>query len=128
MESRLQRETNEVVVDRTAFINDVLPTTNGYDGEARVSNAYYMAPSETCVIINPSSSTNAYTVYLPPVAEARGKIYTLAIPVRASEVITVEDRADDSADFENASLDVSNDRVAYYSSGTHWFQLNVTAN
>ena len=128
MESRYQRETNEVVVDRTAFVNDVLPTTYGYDGVARVSNAYYMAPFETCVIINPSSSTNAYTVYLPPVAEARGKIYTLAIPVRASEVITVEDRADDSADFENFSLDASNDRVAYYSTGTHWIKIGSSEN
>ena len=128
METRYQRETNEVVVDRTAYINDVLPTTNGYDGETRTSNGYYMAPSETCVIVNPSSSTNAYTVYLPPVAEARGKIYALAIPVRASEVITVEDRADDSADFENASLDVSNDRVAYFSTGTHWIKIGETAN
>ena len=127
-ESRYQRETNEAVVDQDTYISDILPTTNGYDGETRTSSGYYMAPYETNIVINPSDSDNDYIIYLPPVSEARGKIYTISLPVRASEDIDVEDRADDSADFETTQLDASGDRVAYYSNGTYWFKLNVTQN
>lgn len=126
MESRLARQTGEVVIDQTAHITDVLPTTNAKDGSTRSSYHYEMAPWETTVIVA-SNSTSAFTVYLPPVSEAIGKVYTVAI-VTANNTVTVDDLAGDSEDFETATLDTAHDRVAYYSNGTYWLKMSETAN
>ena len=126
MESRMARQLQDVVVDETTHLTDVLPTTNAKDGSTRSSYGYNMAPWETTVVVD-SNTTSAFTVYLPPVAEGKGKIYTISI-TDPSYAVTVEDLGDDSVDFENATLDAAYDRVAYYSDGLYWYKLNVTAN
>ncbi len=126
METRYQRETNEVVLDQVVHLTDALPATNAHDGSTRSSYHYELAVWETTAII--SSAANAFTLYLPPVEEAKGKIYTAVLVVYGAAAVTVDDIAGDSEDMETASLDANYDRVAYYSNGTCWFKLNVTEN
>jgi len=118
----------ELVVNRVLHLTDVSPTTNGYDGSARTSSGYYMAVYDVDVIIGAKDTTAAYIVYLPPAGEARGKIYTISLPVRGySEIITLADRSD-SEDFEATTLNAAHERVAYFSDGMYWYQISVTEN
>lgn len=125
MESRLQREHNEVMLDQVVHMTDALPTTNGLDGETRVDYDYYMAPYDTTIII--SSVSNAFDVILPPVSEARGKIYCITLVAYVATAVGVIDYKDDSEDYPaTISLAANYDRVTMYSDGSHWWILGTT--
>jgi len=120
VETRYARETAEVVVEQITHITDVLPTTDGLTGEDRSDYDYYMAPWETTVIID--SAANDFDVVLPPVAEAKGRLYTVAIITYGSDAVAVIDYKDDSEDFPaTIALDANYDRVLMYSDGIHWW-------
>jgi len=122
VESRYQRETNEVVVDQTVHITDVLPVTIAKTGVARADYHYYLAPWETVCIVD-SNATSAFTVYLPPVAEMKGKVVCVT-SVAGDENVTVDDLADDSSDWpKTLTLGSALDRVALYSDGIRWFVI-----
>ena len=127
MESRLSRQVNETVVDQTTHVTDVLPVNSGYNDVVRTSAGYYMGPWETNIVIDASTSDDDYIIYLPPVGEAKGKVYTISLPVRSAEDIDISDRSD-SEDFETFTLDAAHDRVAYYSNGMYWFKINSSSN
>ena len=121
MESRLAREMADVVVAKTIHITDVLPLTNAKDGSTRSSYHYEMAPWETAVIVD-TNTTSAFTIYLPPVAEAAGKIYTIAI-IGYSYDVTIDDIDGDTEDFTSDIMTANYDRAALYSDGIHWYWL-----
>jgi len=124
VQSRAAREMQDTVVDETVHLTDSLPTTNAKDGTTRASYAYELAPWETTVIID-SNAVSAFTVYLPPVGEAKGKIYCITL-VAYTNAVTVTHLDTDSEDFHGGStisLNANYDRVALYSDGTHWWTL-----
>jgi len=122
VETRYARETAELVVEQITHITDALPTTDGLTGATRASYHYYMAPWETTVIVD--SAANAFNVNLPPVQEAKGRIYTVAIITYAAAAVAVIDYKDDSEDFPaTISLNANYDRVCMYSDGIHWWIL-----
>jgi len=121
MESRLARETAEVVVDQVLHLTDVLPAIIAKTGVARADYDYYLAPWETTVIVD-TNTTSAFVIYLPPVAEAKGKIYTIAI-IGYSYDVTIDHLASDTEDFTSDIMTANYDRAALYSDGIHWYWL-----
>lgn len=125
MESRLARQTQELVRDETIHLTDALPTTNAHDGSTRSTYHYELAVWETTVII--STAATVFTVYLPPVSEAKGKIYCITL-VAIDQVVTIDDNeGGDSEDFNGgsaATLDGAYDRMAFYSDGSHWWTVS----
>lgn len=125
MEARLARQTQELVRDETIHLTDALPATNAHDGSDRSSYHYELAVWETTCII--STAANAFTVYMPPVSEAKGKIYCITM-VASDQTVTVDDNeGGDSEDFGGGSaisLNAAYDRVALYSDGSHWFTVS----
>lgn len=125
MEARLTRQTQELVRDETIHLTDVLPLTNAHDGSTRSSYHYELAVWETTCII--STAANAFTVYLPPVSETKGKIYCITL-VAIDATVTIDDNeGGDSEDFNGGSactLDGAYDRMAFYSDGTHWWTVS----
>jgi len=121
VEPRIAREQQELVRDETIHLTDALPTTNAKDSSTRSSYHYTLAVWETTVIV--TSAANAFTVFLPPVVEAKGKIYCITLVTYGAAAVAVNDLADDSEDFPTISLNASYDRVALYSDGNHWWPI-----
>ena len=127
MESRYQRETNEVQRDSVVHLTDALPTTNAKDGSTRSSYGYNLAVWETMVFI--ASSANSFTIYLPEVAEAKGKFYSIHLVTANSKTITMEDLASGSMDWAAVAdtLTADADRLLYYSDGYSWWLVQMLA-
>lgn len=68
--------------------------------------------------------TGAYTVTLPEVAEARGRMYsfTQSPGVTGTGDITITDAGDD-ASFTDVIIDAENEKATLYSDGVHWHML-----
>jgi len=78
-------------------------------------------------VVRPSALTAPMGIILPPVAEAKGRFYSIV--VRAADVIntiTISDK-DDSECWEDIILDGKCDALLMYSDGLFWHRLaNVT--
>jgi len=66
-------------------------------------------------------STGAYTITLPSVEKARGKIYSITLET-ASGTVTITDAGDDTI-FSDVELTADDDVLVVYSNGTRWFPL-----
>ena len=74
-------------------------------------------------VIRPSATIAPMVIVLPPVAEAKGRFYSIV--VRAADVvntITVTDR-DDSECWQDIILNGKCDRLLMYSDGLFWHPL-----
>jgi hypothetical protein len=74
-------------------------------------------------VVRPSATTAPMVIVLPPVAEAKGRFYSIV--VRAASVvntITVTDR-DDSECWQDIILNGKCDRLLMYSDGLFWHPL-----
>lgn len=97
----------------------------------RVSDTYYMKPSDVVVLV--SNLVGSDVLYLPPVAEAAGRIYTIRT-VDASgdgvDVISLGDHlhalteGSTSIDVSSAvAIDAANDYLVMFSDGLCWYCL-----
>ena len=118
---RTAREHIESVMDRRVHLTEALPANNGLDDVARTSYTYYMAPYDTQIIIE--SSSQVITIYLPPVIDAKGKIYSIFLVDRNSKTHVVDDYKDDSEGFVGITLDADDERVLMYSDGFAWWNV-----
>lgn len=73
---------------------------------------------QACII---DSTDGAFTVTLPPVAEAKGKIYTFYMTVDGGDV-TIQNR-DDCPDWTDLSFTAITDKAILYSDGLIWWVL-----
>ena len=100
-----------IVVDKYAApVADYLMTTRDY-------------------VVRPRASfvTPAFTVYLPPVSEAKGRIYSIvARDADAIHTITVADLDDSECWPGDITLNGKCDSVLAYSDGLKWFVTAVT--
>lgn len=74
-------------------------------------------------VVRPSATTAPMVIVLPPVAEAKGRFYSIV--VRAADVvntITVSDK-DDSECWTDIVLNNKCDRLLMYSDGLFWHPL-----
>ena len=118
---RTAREHIESVMDRRVDLTDALPANNGLDDVARTSYTYYMAPYDTQIIIG--SADNNITIYLPPVVDAKGKLYSIYLVTRNSKIHTIDDYKDDSEGYVALTLDADDERVLMYSDGFAWYNV-----
>lgn len=75
-------------------------------------------------VVRALTATGAYTITLPSVVEAKGRIYTLHMISRTgSENITIQDKADD-AGLTDITFNLADDNVVLYSDGHLWHTLS----
>lgn len=95
------------------------------------SGAYHLSRNEQTVVVN--STDGAITLYLPPVASAEGKIYSVFVRTYISAVY-VYDYNSDSEDFHHHgksntgstakwTLDAANEGLLFYSDGVRWWVI-----
>lgn len=74
-------------------------------------------------VVRPSATTAPIVVVLPPVAEAKGRFYSIVVrDADAVNTVTVTDR-DDSECWEDIALNSKCDRLLMYSDGLFWHPL-----
>jgi len=87
------------------------------------TTTYYMKANDLRVEVDGSAGV-AGTVYLPPVAEAMGRIYAIvSAPGKFSATITVADRDDAYDQVSDDELAADKDRLLFYSDGASWYLL-----
>lgn len=84
---------------------------------------YTMSTRDYVVRPSANAETGAWTLTLPPVAEAKGRFYSIICRAAGgANVITIEDNNDDSecwpGDF---TLNEKCDKVLFYSDGLAWW-------
>lgn len=74
-------------------------------------------------VVRPSATLAAITILLPPVAEAKGRFYSIvARAADAINTITISDK-DDSECWADIILNAACDHVLLYSDGLYWHVL-----
>ena len=112
---------------REAALNDMGVVPEG-------GNLYIVASSsntsdslevyEQFVRVDTNTNSQAFTLTLPPVSLAKGKIYAIAADVASGDAITIADH-DDSEDWTDIStMDATDDAVLLFSDGKRWFTLS----
>ena len=97
-----------------------------YAGPLEVSEATSLTAYQTNVEASGGDnvSDGAYTVTLPPVAEARGRIYSVWVRVTAnSDTVTVAAYANDQGFTQSPALTNTADFWVGYSTGTRWITI-----
>lgn len=118
MEDRISRQNSD------AYIASTTGPTSGrkYLLSASGTITYSMTLRDFLVLVT-TASTFAMTITLPPVMEARGKIYVIKLVVSGgTENCTVQDRDDTRTNLELSSTTAGDDLVLY-SDGDEWHQL-----
>jgi hypothetical protein len=83
---------------------------------------YYMTTRDYVVRPAADGDSGAFTVYLPPVAEAKGRFYSIVCRnADAVNTITVADLDDSECWAGDVTLNGKCDRVLAYSDGLCWF-------
>ena len=74
-------------------------------------------------VVRPSAITAPVVVVLPPVAEAKGRFYSIVVrDADAVNTVTISDR-DDSECWQDVVLNSKCDRLLMYSDGLFWHPL-----
>jgi len=78
-------------------------------------------------VVRPSALSAPMTIVLPPVAEAKGRFYSIVVRAAdAQNTITISDK-DDSECWADIVLDGKCDHVLLYSDGLYWHALGSLA-
>ena len=77
-----------------------------------------LAAYETAILV----VNGAYTITLPKLAEAAGRIYSFSQPGSGTSDVTITDAGDDSV-FTDQIIDAQNENVILYCDGIRWFAL-----
>jgi hypothetical protein len=88
-----------------------------------ITNEDYEVQLEDRAIRWSGTGQAANTITLPPVAKAKGLIFTISATIAGSAALTVEDYNDDSDVWSDLTLDADNDRVALDSDGIQWWEF-----
>jgi hypothetical protein len=92
------------------------------DKVAFVTGAYPMSIRD--YVVRADSTDGAFSLTLPPVTEAMGRIYAIHLSVWGGDV-TIQDH-DDSEDWTDMIMGVDNDGAVLYSDGRKWWILHKT--
>ena len=112
---------------REAALNDMGVVPEG-------GNLYIVASSsntsdslevyEQFVRVDTNTNSQAFTLTLPPVSLAKGKIYSIAMDLAGGSALKIQDR-DDSEDWSDiTTMDATDDAVLLFSDGKRWFTLS----
>lgn len=88
---------------------------------------YRIGVHERVVLVEESNLDNVI-VYLPPVKEAEGQLFSIIKIGAAAKAITIKNSGDSLNWSDNTSCDAQYDRVVYYSDGFAWHLLAQVTN
>jgi len=74
-------------------------------------------------VVRPSALTAAMTIVLPPVAEAKGRFYSIVVRAASAQNTITITHKDDSECWEDIVLNARCDHVLLYSDGLFWHAL-----
>jgi hypothetical protein len=114
MESRISRQDRELGLG-------VMKASDSYrSGYVYTIVSYAMSVRDFVVEVGLAAGN--ITITLPPVAEARGKIYTIALLDADTHDYTVTDKGDDPR-WSDIVLGDDHDYLVLFSNGKRWFEL-----
>ena len=61
-----------------------------------------------------------WTLTLPSVAEAAGRIISIYVTIADAQTVTVEDKNNDTVGWTDLDMDADGDYALLYSDGVHW--------
>jgi DNA-binding beta-propeller fold protein YncE len=96
------------------------------DGQVRDKNEFVTADVnlDACdQVVECDTTSAAITVTLPPVHEAQGKIYTIALVTDGGSNVTIADRNDSYNWDGDYTLGDADDAYILYSNGRQWYVL-----
>jgi len=101
------------------YVGVTAGTANG-NKEFVLSTADPITVDTTALVFTVSAGD--FTITLPPVAEAKGRIYSISARniLTVVDVITIADK-NDSEGWTDLLLDTTNDSVLFYSDGIRWW-------
>jgi len=73
------------------------------------------------LVVHANSTAGAFTITLPSVEKARGKIYSITLETDNGD-LTVTDAGDDTL-FTDLTFDTVDDYAVLFSNGTRWFVI-----
>jgi hypothetical protein len=110
--------------DREAALNNmgVLPGADQlYIVSSSSNTSDTMEVFETTVRIDTDTNDQAFTLTLPNVSLAKGKIYSIYL-VDDGANVTIQDNDDDSG-LSNITLDADDEYTVLYSDGFKWYEI-----
>lgn len=93
---------------------------NNYLAVLGAAGATQLTVNQTRVVVD--MTTSAQSIYLPPVAKAKGGFYTIEAPLGSTNSCTIacSSAQDDARGWRNIVLDAVDDYVVLYSDGERW--------
>lgn len=85
-----------------------------------ISASTTLTPKDQVVV---ASITGNIIVTLPPVAEAKGKFYSIILRARTAGTLTVADAGDSEGWTNTTDQDAVGDRRIWYSDGLVWWDM-----
>jgi len=85
-----------------------------------ITATYAMVPTDVNVVV---TAGGAITLTLPPISECSGKIFTIRRPGDSTHAVTLTDKGD-SIDWDNKTLDATEDAIAVYAGAQKWFIID----
>lgn len=83
---------------------------------------YQMKPTDH--VVRATANLGAIVITLPPVAEAKGKFYSvLARDCDGTNTVTIADKDDSEGWRGDVALNTNTERVLFYSDGLTWFAV-----
>lgn len=120
MESRVQREVREV---GQGVYGPSDSYRRGYKKITSVATTTIASSMAVYDFVTELDITAAdYTLTLPPVAEAKGKIYSIVVLDADTKTLTVTDAGDD-ARWTDRELGDDHDYLVIFSNGKRWFEF-----
>jgi len=77
---------------------------------------------EQVVLLDTDAVDGTFTLTLPPVGEAAGKMYSITV-IDANGAVTIQDQDDSIAWNDISTLDADTDGVVLFSDGMRWWTL-----
>ncbi|HSW63338.1 MAG TPA: hypothetical protein VLH56_08515 [Dissulfurispiraceae bacterium] len=102
---------------------NTLSVIRNYDRRV-VNSATVLAPLDQVVDCSTTTANGAYTLTLPPIDLAAGKIYSLFMSARAGTLNVTIQHHGDSLNWTNITFNLAADHVLLYSDGVRWFTLS----
>lgn len=95
---------------------------------ADLTAATTLRPEQTMVRVTSNTTYPSWTLTLPPVAKAQGRLFSIIATIANAQAVTVTSQGDSDSFPGDFTLDTDNDRVLLYSDGEIWWVVsNVIA-
>jgi len=118
-----QTDTSSQTIGSNLTLSGDITLTAGYKRTGIISKTSMYIPTVTDDVIKGDTSGGAFTIYLPAVASATGKIYTFIRTGAGGNALTLDGYFAETIDgaATNATMDAQYDSLTILCDGTEWF-------